>query len=258
MLEIYKRQLILPTIGLKGQKLLGNSKAIIVGCGGLGCPVATYLAAAGVGHLDLFDSDVVAESNLNRQFAFKFNDVSKESKAKLLADFLVERNPYTKVSYQNNRILPSNFRSFFTEEIDIIIDCTDGLVMKFFLNDAAVYSGIPLVHGAVTESTGQLLFVQKDTACLRCIMPDLPDKNDVPSCTTVGVLGASCGVVGSLMASEVINYLLTKKSNLANNLLQIDLTNLTMNNLQLLKNDRCPSCSAHREVMPQDESEYVT
>jgi len=202
----YHRQLLLPELGAAGQDKLASARVLVVGCGGLGTPVVQYLAAAGVGALTLVDDDVVEESNLNRQVLHRAADVGRP-KVERAQEWVRALDDELEVRALDERVSPHNAREL-TSAHDLVVDCTDGLPVKYLLNDAAVLERVPLVHGAVTAFAGQVLVVPAGGGpCLRCLFPDIPRPEDVPSCQTAGVLGAATGIIGSMMALEALKLL---------------------------------------------------
>jgi adenylyltransferase/sulfurtransferase len=251
----YARQVILEGVGRAGQERLEAAKVAVVGCGGLGAPVIQYLAAAGVGHLTLFDDDVVEASNLNRQVLHQEVDLGLR-KVKSAADWVGTANGDISVDARAERVTVHNARQVLADH-DLTVDCTDGLPVKYLLNDAAVREDSALVHGAVTAMAGQVLFVPGATGpCLRCLFAEVPPPESVPTCQQNGVLGAACGVVGSIMATEALKALLGLGENLAGRLLSVDLNGPRFYPLAIPKNDRCPTCSTAWEIDATDPSDY--
>lgn len=210
----YSRNIRLDAIGQQGQQRLLNAKALVVGCGGLGTPVIQYLAAAGVGHLTLVDDDTIEMSNLNRQTLHRSEDIGRR-KAERAAEFVKSLDAGIGVTIMTDRLVTSNAPALLREH-DVVIDCTDGLPSKYLLNDVAVMENKPLIHGGVTAWEGQVLYIPGEAGpCLRCLFDEVPPEGSVPSCQQVGVLGAACGFVGSLMALAAIRSLLGEKVGLA-------------------------------------------
>ncbi|MES2728582.1 MAG: HesA/MoeB/ThiF family protein [Pseudomonadota bacterium] len=204
----YERHLDLPGFGVEGQKSLLSSTVLIIGAGGLGCPVAIYLAAAGVGHLIIADDDKVSLSNLQRQIAYVSSDIG-QPKVNVLAARLHQQNPHVRITPHNMRLTRE---TIFTleENIDLIIDCTDSFESRYAINEAAVRFGVPFLSGSVIYQSGQVaLFAGHlpEGPCYRCLYPIAPSTDIAPTCTESAVLGPVCGVIGSLMAVKAINYL---------------------------------------------------
>ena len=207
--RLYKRQTIIPVFGEKGQQILSKSKIVIVGCGGLGNPVASYLAASGIGTIYLIDFDKVDVSNLHRQVFFKTEDIGKP-KAFVLANHLRMMNPLIKVFPKALALNKENVLKLL-EEIDLIVDCTDSLSTKYLLNDAAILLDKPLIYGSLYKfdgyvSTFNLKTPEGNSANLRDFFPE-PPKNQVPNCAEVGTLNPIVGLIGLLQANEVIKVL---------------------------------------------------
>ena len=203
----YSRQLILPQIGPRGQQRLAESSVLIVGAGGLGSPVALYLAAAGVGTLGLIDDQVVELSNLHRQLLHTAADVGRPKVDSASAQ-LAARNPEVRLLARLQRLTAANARELVREH-DVIVDGSDNVPTRYVVNDACVMEHRPLVHGGVIEYEGQLFVVRPgQSACLRCIFPEPPEAGGALRCEEAGVLGSAAGVIGSLMAHETLKLLL--------------------------------------------------
>ena len=187
-------------VGAEGQKKLADSSVFIAGAGGLGSPVATYLALAGVGELIIADDDVVQESNLNRQFLHATKDIGKQ-KVYSACETLHALNPDITISAIPERITRDNI-GMHTSDADIIVDATDNFETRYLLNETSVSRGIPLIHGAVEGFSGQLTTIIPGlTPCISCIFPSCPPPHETP------IIGATAGVIGSLQAMEVVKYL---------------------------------------------------
>ncbi|MEK6579680.1 MAG: HesA/MoeB/ThiF family protein, partial [Bdellovibrionota bacterium] len=200
--ERYNRQTLLPEIGLKGQERLAQSRVLIVGMGGLGCPAALYLAGAGVGHLGIVDDDRVDLSNLQRQILYK-NAECGMLKVEAAQIRLLELNPEIHVTAYATRVTASNISSIFSK-YDLVIDGTDNFSSKFLMNDAAVQLEIPLVYGSISRFEGHVsVFWSKHGPCYRCLYPE-PPKTHIRNCEESGVLGALAGMIGSAQALEAI------------------------------------------------------
>ena len=200
--ERYARHLVLPEIGGQGQQKLARGRVLIVGAGGLGSPAALYLAAAGVGAIDLVDDDAVALSNLQRQILYATAEVGRP-KTDVAAARLAELNPHVAVSGSGVRLQESNARAF-VDRAHVVLDGTDDFATRFTVNAAAVAAGRPLVSGAVGRWSGQV-GVFEGRPCYRCLVPEAPQGAE--TCAQVGVVGALTGVIGSLMAMEAIKLL---------------------------------------------------
>lgn len=255
--ERYARHFSLEGFSAESQKMLLKSKVLVAGCGGLGSPVISYLVSAGIGHITLCDGDRVSLSNLNRQFLYRECDVGRY-KAERAAEFIKESSSSTSIIIFNERLMSSNYGKMI-KDIDLIIDCTDGLTTKYFINDLSVITGIPLVHGAVSSYEGQLMTITKEHACLRCVFPEIPPKASIPTCSQVGILGASCGIIGSLMALEAVKFLIDKeyKAEFSGKFTSLDLYKPTMKSFEVSKNPECPICGSNPSVDPNFQNDYV-
>jgi len=205
-LKRYNRHTIMPEIGLEGQEKLKNAKVLVIGAGGLGCPVLQYLAAAGVGTLGVCDFDYVDESNLQRQILFATTDIGKP-KAKAAAEKLRLLNPYISVIEHDFKLDKSNAIALF-KKYDIIIDGSDNFPTRFLVNDACVIAGKPLVFGAIYKFEGQVsVFNYQNGPTYRCLVPEQPDSSEMLSCSQIGVIGVLPGIIGSYQASEAIKII---------------------------------------------------
>ena len=206
-LQRYSRHLILPEVGQEGQKKLKNSSVLVVGAGGLGCPLLTYLAAAGVGRLGLIDFDVVDVSNLQRQVLYATSDVGKP-KVDVAKRKILDLNPEIKVETYQEPLTSANALELFAK-YDVIADGTDNFATRYLVNDACVLSGKPNVYGSIFRFEGQItVFNYKNGPNYRCLYKEPPPPGLVPSCAEGGVLGVLPGVVATLQATEVIKVLL--------------------------------------------------
>ena len=203
----YSRQLILPEIGVRGQERLLGSSVLVVGAGGLGCPAALYLAAAGVGRIGLIDREAVTLSNLHRQVLHTSDAVGRPKSLSAQAR-LAALNPDVAVSPIQASLTSANALEWL-RPYDLVLDGSDNFPTRYLVNDACVLLGKPLVHGGVVHLGGQVLTVlPRRGACFRCVFPEPPQPGAVPSCQEAGVLGAAAGVLGSLMAHEALKLLL--------------------------------------------------
>src|SRR5258707_10987884 len=243
----YSRHLLLPEVGMEGQQKLKAAKVLCVGTGGLGSPLAFYVAAAGVGTLGLVDFDVVDSSNLQRQIIHSTNDVgrlkldSAEEKLKAL-------NPYMKIVKYNTMLLSNNAMEIF-KDFDIVADGTDNFPTRYLVNDACVLSGKPNVYGSIFRFEGQAsVFATEQGPCYRCLYPEPPPPGLVPSCAEGGVLGILPGLVGVIQATEVIKLILGQGDPLIGRLLLIDALGMKFRELKLRKNSDCPACGKHPTI----------
>ena len=220
-IERYSRHIILQDVGVEGQIKISEGKVLIVGAGGLGAPVALYLAAAGVGTIGIIDGDVVDLTNLQRQVIHFTPDVNK---AKVLSakEKIEKLNPDVKViAYQD---LLSTFNIFdIINEYDIVVDGTDNFPTKFLINDACVLAKKPFSHGGILRFEGQTFTYTPGQACYRCVFDSPPPPNVVPTCSQAGVLGSIAGMLGTIQATEVLKFLVEKGELLTNRILTFDL-----------------------------------
>jgi adenylyltransferase/sulfurtransferase len=241
--------------GPQGQKTIQKSKVLVVGCGGLGAPVIQYLVAAGIGHLTLADDDQVQESNLNRQILFGPDDLSKP-KVERAREAALRLHPQVEIQTLHERVATHNARKLVSEH-QLVFDCTDGLPNKYLLNDACVLEGIPLVHGAVSAWAGQLLCVEPgESGCLRCVFPEVPSADIMPTCQNVGVLGASCGVVGTQMALWGLKRLVPGLTWPAGRFWALDLKSDRKQELQIERSNACPVCGPDAHIDAKNDSDY--
>ncbi|WP_127716381.1 HesA/MoeB/ThiF family protein [Halobacteriovorax sp. HLS] len=258
--QLYSRQIYLKEIGNKGQDLLKNSRVLIVGAGGLGHPVGTYLAAGGVGQITICDFDKVEYSNLNRQVCFTCEDVGK-FKSSVLQEALVAQNPFIRVDSLREKITPDNAKEILAE-FDIVVDCCDNFSTKFLLHDCCWLLNKALVQASVYQYEGQLQVfdyrsLKQARACLRCLWPKTPDNNCVSNCQQSGIVGAVVGVFGSMQAMEVIKLITSIGECSTNGFTHtINLLNLDMQRVRWSKNSDCPLCSDHAHITSIDYENY--
>jgi adenylyltransferase/sulfurtransferase len=246
-LKRYSRHIILPEVGGKGQQKISNAKVLIVGAGGLGCPVGYYLAAAGVGTLALVDNDVVELSNLQRQIAHsvKTLGINKADSAKQTFESL---NPDVNVIAVKERINSKNILGLI-KDYDIIVDGTDNFPTRYLINDACVMLKKPLVSGAILRFEGQVTtIIPGDGPCYRCLFEEPPPAGLVPSCQEAGVLGVLPGVIGALQATEVLKLILGKGKPLKGELLIYDALGVNFRKVRIPKNDDCPMCGKNPTI----------
>ncbi|MGY6649061.1 molybdopterin-synthase adenylyltransferase MoeB [Wenyingzhuangia sp. IMCC45574] len=222
---LYSRHLLLSEIGIEGQEKLKAAKVLVIGAGGLGCPILQYLTAAGVGTIGIVDGDTVDVTNLQRQILYTVDDIGK-SKARSAANRLKQLNPYVKFSIHDFFINTENALLLFSE-YDIIVDGSDNFQTRYLCNDAAVLTNKPLVFGSIFKFEGQVsVFNYKEGPTYRCLYPEPPKSGSVPSCSEIGVLGILPGIVGSYQANEVVKIICEVGDILSGKLLTINtLTN---------------------------------
>lgn len=224
----YSRHYVMPEVGIKGQEKLKMARVLVIGAGGLGCPVLQYLCAAGVGHIGIVDGDIVSESNLQRQVLFSQDDIGK-NKSETAAVKLQKQNPFIEINPFNYFITADNAVDIFSQ-YDIIADGTDTFEARYLINDACIIADKPLVAGSVLQFEGQLsVFNYKGGPTYRCLYPEPPSAGESPSCADAGVLGVLPGIVGCLQANEIIKIILDKGEILSGTLLHIDAFNLSFN-----------------------------
>ena len=226
----YNRHLILDKIGEKGQLKLKQAKVLVIGAGGLGCPVLQYLTAAGVGNIGIIDDDVIDQSNLQRQILYTIDDIGF-SKATIAVKRLSKLNPFVKFNVYQEKLTRLNAISLF-EKYDIIVDGSDNFSTRYLTNDAAVITNKPLVYGAIFKFEGQVsVFNYQGSATYRCLYPTSPKPDESPNCSEIGVLGVLSGIIGSLQANETIKIICEIGEVLSNKLLMYD--TLTMRQMVL-------------------------
>ena len=232
----YKRHLILEEIGLEGQLKLKKAKVLVIGAGGLGCPILQYLSAAGVGSIGIIDNDVVEQSNLQRQILYTHQDIGK-NKAESAFKHLQLLNPYIKFDVYRTRLTKDNALDVF-EKYDIIIDGTDNFPTKYLINDAAVLANKPIVFGSIYKFEGQVsVFNYKNSATYRCLYPTPSKPNEVPNCSDIGVLGVLPGIIGALQANEVLKIICQIGDVLSDKLLTYNLLTMQQTLFNFKKND---------------------
>lgn len=243
----YGRHLIIPEVGLNGQKKLKAASVLIVGAGGLGSPLSLYLAAAGVGRIGLVDFDRVDSSNLQRQILYTELDVGKP-KLEVAKARLEAMNPYIEVETYETRLTSENALEIM-EDYDVIVDGTDNFPTRYLVNDASVLLGKPNVYGSIFRFDGQVsVFYAKHGPCYRCLYPEPPPPGLVPSCAEGGVLGVLPGIIGALQANEVIKLILGVGEPLIGRLLLFDALHMSFRELKVKKDRSCPVCGENPRV----------
>src|SRR5438552_810726 len=243
----YSRHLIMPEVGMDGQLKLKQAKVLCIGAGGLGSPLALYLAAAGVGRLGMVDFDVVDFTNLQRQIIHDTSDVGR-LKLESAKDTIADINPNVEVVAHETRLTSENALDIF-RDYDIVADGTDNFPTRYLVNDACVLLGKPNVYGSIFRFEGQAtVFYAKEGPCYRCLYPEPPPPGLVPSCAEGGVLGVLPGIIGSIQALETIKLILGAGDSLIGRLLLFDALKLQFRELKLEKDPDCPVCGAHPTV----------
>ncbi len=243
----YSRHLIIPDVGMVGQKRLKNAKVLCVGAGGLGSPALLYLAAAGVGTLGVIDFDVVDESNLQRQIIHGQSDVGRP-KALSARDSIKEVNPYVNVVVHQEALTNDNVMEIFAG-YDLIVDGTDNFATRYMVNDACVLLGKPYVWGSIYRFDGQAsVFWAEYGPCYRCLYPEPPPPGMVPSCAEGGVLGVLCASIGSIQVNEAIKVLTGIGEPLVGRLMVYDALEMSYRSLNIKKDPDCPICGKNPTI----------
>ena len=246
----YSRHLIIPDVGMTGQKRLKNAKVLVIGAGGLGSPALLYLAAAGVGTLGIAEFDEVDESNLQRQIIHTQSDIGK-SKAVSAKESIAEANPYVDVVLHEERLDNDNVFGVF-EGYDLIVDGTDNFATRYMVNDAAYFLGIPYVWGSIYRFDGQAsVFAPKQVEgapCYRCLYPEPPPPGMVPSCAEGGVLGVLCASIGSIQVNEAIKLITGAGDPAIGSLVIYDALELSWRKLKVRKDPNCALCGENPTV----------
>ncbi|WP_337191582.1 adenylyltransferase/sulfurtransferase MoeZ [Nocardioides flavescens] len=246
----YSRHLIIPDVGMVGQKRLKNAKVLVIGAGGLGSPALLYLAAAGVGTLGIAEFDEVDESNLQRQIIHGQSDIGK-SKAVSAKESIAEANPYVEVVVHEERLDNDNVMDVF-RGYDLIVDGTDNFATRYMVNDAAYFLGIPYVWGSIYRFDGQASVfaptLTDDAPCYRCLYPEPPPPGMVPSCAEGGVLGVLCASIGSIQVNEAIKLITGMGDPAVGDLVIYDALELSWRKLKVRKDPNCRLCGPDADV----------
>lgn len=252
-IERYSRHILLREVGGKGQKKLLAGRVLIIGAGGLGAPIALYLAAAGVGTIGIADSDVVDISNLQRQVIHFTPDIGKP-KVESAREKMEAINPDVRVRTYREWIDSSNIDDIIAE-YDFVIDCADNFATKFLINDACVLAGKPYSHGGILQFFGQTFTIRPGkSACYRCLFPKPPPRDAIPTCSQAGVIGVLPGVIGTVQATEAIKFLLGIGTLLTDRILTYDALDMEFRAVDIRKNAACPLCGDNPTITePRDE-----
>jgi sulfur-carrier protein adenylyltransferase/sulfurtransferase len=243
----YSRHLIIPEIGMTGQKRLKNARVLCVGAGGLGSPALLYLAAAGVGTLGVVDFDVVDESNLQRQIIHGQSDIGRP-KAESARDSILEINPLVNVVVHETALDNDNVMEIFSQ-YDLIVDGTDNFATRYLVNDACVLLGKPYVWGSIYRFDGQAsVFWAEYGPCYRCLYPEPPPPGMVPSCAEGGVLGVLCASIGSIQVNEAIKLITGVGDSLAGRLMIYDALEMNYRTVRVRKDPECPICGKNPSI----------
>ena len=241
-IERYSRQIVLKEVGGIGQKKLLSSTITIVGAGGLGSPIAFYLAAAGIGHLKIVDFDKVDLSNLHRQIIHFTDDIDK-NKTQSAYEKLHKLNPDINIEIYNEVLVPSNIKKIL-EDSDFVIDGSDNIPTKMLINDACISLKIPFTIAGVIRFNGQILTVnpKEKTACYRCIFGDITENDPTMSCSQAGIVGLIAGIIGCIQANEAIKYILNVGDLIINRMLFLDLLKYRFSFVKIVRNEKCLAC----------------
>ena len=257
-IQRYSRHIILKDVGGKGQQKLLDGKVLIIGAGGLGAPIALYLAAAGVGTIGIADADVVDITNLQRQVIHFTPDVGKP-KVESAAEKMRAINPDVTVNTYQEWVSAANIADLIAG-YDFVIDGTDNFAAKFLINDACILGGKAYSHGGILQFDGQTITIlPRESACYRCIFPAPPPKDAIPTCSQAGVIGVLPAVIGSLQATEAIKFLLGKGELLTNRLLTYNALQMKFREITIRRSVRCPVCGDNPTVTElKDELDALT
>lgn len=254
--ERYARHLVLPEVGVSGQRRLASSSVLCVGAGGLGSPVSLYLAAAGVGKIGLIDFDVVDRTNLQRQILYSDNDVGRV-KVVCASDRIRALNPEIEVEMHQTRLTSENAMEIIAK-YDVIVDGSDNFATRYLVNDACVLLGKPNVYGSVFRFEGQAsVFNPPAAPCYRCLFPLPPPPEDAPNCAEAGVLGVIPGIIGCIQATEALKLLLDLGDTLEGRLLHLDALRMQMNTFEIARNESCMVCGVSPSITKLIEERVV-
>jgi molybdopterin/thiamine biosynthesis adenylyltransferase/rhodanese-related sulfurtransferase len=243
----YSRHLIIPDVGMTGQKRLKNARVLCVGAGGLGSPALLYLAAAGIGTLGVIDFDVVDESNLQRQVIHGQSDIGRP-KAESARDSIREINPHVRVQLHQEQLSSENAMQIFAR-YDLIVDGTDNFATRYLVNDACVLLGKPYVWGSIYRFDGQAsVFWAEHGPCYRCLYPEPPPPGMVPSCAEGGVLGVLCASIGSIQVNEAIKVITGIGEPLVGRLMIYDALEMSYRTVRVRKDPDCPVCGKNPAI----------
>jgi molybdopterin/thiamine biosynthesis adenylyltransferase/rhodanese-related sulfurtransferase/molybdopterin converting factor small subunit len=243
----YSRHLIIPEVGMEGQRRLKEARVVCIGAGGLGSPASLYLAAAGVGTLGVVDFDVVDFSNLQRQILYSSNDVGRR-KVEAAASRLSALNPEVQVVAHETPLTSANALDIL-RDYDVVVDGADNFPTRYLVNDACVLLGKPNAYGSIFRFDGQAsVFATKEGPCYRCLYPEPPPPGLVPSCAEGGVLGVLPGIIGTIQATEAIKLILGIGNTLAGRLLLLDALSMEFRTMKLRRDPACPVCGDHPTV----------
>ena len=246
-IQRYSRHLMIPEVGMEGQRKLKQASVLIIGTGGLGSPVALYLAAAGIGRIGLVDYDVVDSSNLQRQVIHGSANIN-QLKVESARQRMVDLNPYIQVDIYN-QVFDSANAEETSADYDLLVDGTDNFPTRYLVNDLAVISGKPYIYGSIFRFEGQVsVFDARQGPCYRCLFPEPPPPYLVPSCSQAGVFGVLPGTIGTLQATEVLKLILGIGEPLIGKLLLYDALDSSLQTIRLRKNPNCKVCGPNPQI----------
>ena len=240
LVDRFSRQIILKNIGVTGQKKIISSKVLVVGAGGLGCPVIDYLTRSGIGEIGIVDYDKVNLSNLHRQTFYNFNDVGKY-KISIIKKKIKKINPEIKVKTSNTKLVKANLKKILSK-YDLIVEGSDNFKTKFLLNDYCLKEKKFLVMGAISKFDGHIFafdFKNKKNPCLRCFFQSNPPSDNLNNCEADGVMGTTAGIVGNIQANEILKKILNIGQNLNGYILILNLLDLSFRKVKINKNKIC-------------------
>ena len=240
LVDRFSRQIILKNIGVTGQKKIISSKVLVVGAGGLGCPVIDYLTRSGIGEIGIVDHDKVNLSNLHRQTFYNFNDVGKY-KVSIIKKKIKKINPEIKVKTSNTKLVKANLKKILSK-YDLIVEGSDNFKTKFLLNDYCLKEKKFLVMGAISKFDGHIFtfdFKNKKNPCLRCFFQSNPPSDNLNNCEADGVMGTTAGIVGNIQANEILKKILNIGQNLNGYILILNLLDLSFRKVKINKNKIC-------------------
>ncbi len=254
-LKRYSRHILLPEVGIEGQQKLKNASVLIVGVGGLGSPLALYLAASGIGRIGIIDFDVVAESNLQRQVLFSHSDLGQK-KVNSAREKLQSINPHIGIEIYEESLTSDNAVEIIAK-YDIVADGTDNFPTRYLVNDVCMILGKPNVYASIFGFEGQTsVFVKDKGPCYRCLFPSPPNAGSVPSCSEAGVLGVLPGILGTIQATEVIKLILEIGDPLIGRLLTYNALDMSFDEIGVHRNSNCPVCGDNPSTTKPIDYEY--
>ncbi|MDR0746593.1 MAG: HesA/MoeB/ThiF family protein [Helicobacteraceae bacterium] len=250
-LERYSRHIILEEVGIEGQERIIDAKVLVIGAGGLGSPIALYLAAAGVGTIGIIDGDAADLSNLQRQIIHTTKDVGKP-KTLSAKDKMLAINPHIQVETYQTMITAENIQSVIAP-YDFVIDGTDNFAAKFLINDACVLLKKPYSHGGILRFSGQTMTIKPyESACYACAFDKPPPAGVVPTCSSAGILGAVAGMLGTIQAAEALKFIVGVGAPLYDSLLCFEAKTMSFRKVALKRNPKCRVCGENAHIVLSD------